>query len=266
MTFLAAVVSQPNFALISRLSLREVAQKVVGTQLGWLHYILTPMLLLSVYTFVFSKLFAIRWGEADLGLGGFALRLFTGLIAFNFFAEVFNRSPRLVVSNASYVKKVVFPLEALVPIAIVSGMVGVLANYAVFFAAYAYFEGLPTSHALWLPVLWMPLVLCLAGLGWLLAALGVYLRDFDQFVGVLTTLLMFLTPIFYPLAMVPEPYKRLLALNPITYVIEEMRGVLFEARSPDPTSLATMMLVSLLVAQCGYWFFMRTRKGFADVL
>lgn len=258
--------SRNNVATIRRLTLREVAQKVVGTQLGFLHFILTPVLLLIVYTFVFSQVFAIRWGAENLGVGGFSLRLFAGLIAFNFFAEIFNRSAGLVLANNNYVKKVVFPLETLVPTAIASALVGVACNYGVFFAAYLYFEGLPTAHVVWLPLLWLPMILISAGIGWLFASLGVFVRDIGPLAGVVTTLIMFLTPIFYPLSMVPPPYAGLIALNPIASIVEEMRGVLFESRSPDPLTVAALLLTSLLIAQFGYWFFMRTKSGFADVV
>ncbi|RMF01384.1 MAG: ABC transporter permease [Alphaproteobacteria bacterium] len=222
--------------------------------------------MLLVYAFVFSAVFAVRWPNATESFGDFALRLFAGLIPFQFFAEVVNRAPSLVLENATYVKKVVFPLQTLVPTAIVSALFSAGCSYAILAAGYFLVEGLPPLSMLWLPVLWLPLILLTAGIGWALASLGVFLRDLRQLVTIVTSLLIFLTPVFYPLAMVPEAYRPLVLANPLSYLIESMRTALFQGQGPALLPLALSLLAGLAVAQVGYWGFMRTRKAFADVM
>lgn len=251
---------------ITLLAVREIKSRVVGTFLGPLHYFLVPILMLLIYTFVFSMIFSIRWQNVEAGFGSFALRLFAGLVPFQFFAEVINRAPGLVMENPSYVKKVVFPLETLVPMTIVISLFTASISFFVFLLGYLLIEGMFPVTSLWILVLWPPLILLTAGFAWAIAALGVYLRDLRQLVTVLTSVLMFLTPIFYPLSMVPAPYDIIILLNPLSLLIEMMRDALFESKAADMQTVVLYYVFSAVIAQAGYWFFVRTQKGFADVL
>lgn len=182
--------------------------------------------MLAVYTFVFSVVFQARWGAGSESKTEFALLLFAGLMMFNLFAECINRAPSLILSNTNYVKKVVFPLEILPAVTLLSALFHGLISLGVWLLAYLVF-GLPHATALYLPLIVLPFVLFILGLSWALASLGVFLRDVSQFIGVVTMTLMFLSPIFYPATALPEDYRHLLYLNPLTPVIEQTRDVLF---------------------------------------
>ena len=196
----------------------------------------------------------------------FALILFAGLIVFNLFAECFNRAPGLILANVNYVKKVVFPLEILPWVALGSALFHALISLGVWLIAYLILFGVPHITVLLFPLVILPLLLLIMGLTWALASLGVYLRDVSQFIGILTTVLMFLSPIFYPASALPEAYRHLLLLNPLTPVIEQARDVLFWGKVPDMTILSIYLLMTAFIAWLGFAWFQKTRKGFADVL
>lgn len=245
---------------------REVLGRYRGSALGLLWSFFNPVFMLTVYTFVFSEVFKARWSTGSGSNTEFALVLFAGLMMFNLFAECINRAPGLILSNANYVKKVVFPLEILPAITLLSALFHGLINLSVWFLAYLVFFGLPHATAVYLPFIVPPYVLFILGLSWTLASLGVYLRDVSQFIGVFTTVLMFLSPIFYPVTALPENYRHLLYLNPLTPVIEQTRGVLFWGQAPDFVMLCIYWLASSITAWLGFAWFQKTRKGFADVL
>lgn len=255
-----------NRSLIMVLIKREVLGRYRGSAMGILWSFFNPMLMLGVYTFVFSVVFKARWNAESTSKGEFALVLFAGLIIFNVFAECVTRAPGLIVSNANYVKKVVFPLEVLpwanAGAALFHGAIS-LVVWTIF---YCIGWGVPHASALWLPVVILPLLLFAIGLSWLLASLGVYLRDVAQVIGLLTTILMFLSPIFYPSSALPEEFQHLLLLNPLTPAVEQARSVLIWGHAPDWSLVAGSFVIGLLVAWLGFVWFQKTRKGFADVL
>jgi len=225
-----------------------------------------PLAMLLVYTFVFSKVFKARWSEDLSDPTSFAVVLFAGLIVFNLFSENVNAAPKLVVQQVSYVKKIVFPLEILPWIAMCTSLLTALISAVLLALFQIVFIGLPPLTIVWVPLIM--LVLCLATLGfvWVLAALGVYLRDLQHVTGILTTVLMFLSPVFYPLSAVPPSFRYLILLNPITVVVEMLRGSLFFGVAPSPVVLCGALAASWTFAACGFWWFMRLRKGFADVV
>ena len=226
-----------------------------------------PLLMLMVYTFVFSVVFEAKWGtESQGGQGEFSVILFTGMIVFNLFSECFNRSPILIVSNVNYVKKVVFPLEILSWVVLGNSLFHALISLVVLLAAELILLGHIPLTALLLPVVLLPFLMMLAGMSWFLAAAGVFIRDIGQTRGVLTTVLMFTSPLFFPLSALPESIQPWLLLNPLAFFIEETRRVVIWGSFPSPESTMISYLVGLLVASVGYTFFQKTRKGFADVL
>ena len=255
-----------NRSLAKALVQREVVGRYRGSVMGILWSFFNPIFMLAVYTFVFSVVFKARWSGGSESKTEFALILFAGLIVFNLFAECFNRAPGLILSNVSYVKKVVFPLEILPWVALGSALFHALISLGVWLIAYLIFFGIPHITVLLLPLVILPLLLLIMGLTWGLASLGVYLRDVSQFIGVITTVLMFLSPIFYPASALPEKYRYLLLLNPLTPAIEQAREVLFWGKVPNMTILSVYLLSAVLVAWFGFAWFQKTRKGFADVL
>jgi lipopolysaccharide transport system permease protein len=255
-----------NRDLILASTKREVLGRYRGSMLGLLWSFFNPLFMLVVYTFVFSEVFKARWSTDSESKTEFALLLFAGLIMFNLFAECINRAPSLILSNANYVKKVVFPLEILPFVTLLSGMYHALISLVVWFIAYAIFFGTPHVTALYLPLLIVPFALFIMGLNWFLASLGVYLRDVSQFIGVITMSMMFLSPIFYPATALPEAYRHWLYLNPLTPAIEQMRDVLYWGKSPDFALLGLYWLATAVICWLGFAWFQKTRKGFADVL
>lgn len=252
--------------LILTLSRREIASRYQGSLLGILWAAFNPVFMLAVYTFVFSVVFKARWvGGSDSRLE-FALLLFAGLIAFMFFAECVNRAPTLVLNHSNYVKKVVFPLEILPWVVVLGGLFHATISWAVWLVAHLVFIGLPPPSIVLLPLILLPLVLLTLGVSWLLAATGVYLRDLAQVVPILTTTLMFLSPIFYPMESVPEDFHPLFLLNPLVPVIEQVRAVAFWGQPIAWGEYATHLGISALIAWAGLWWFQQTRRGFADVL
>jgi len=255
-----------NRSLIIASVKREVLVRYRGSVMGILWSFFNPLIMLAVYTFVFSVVFQARWGGGTGSKTEFALVLFAGLMMFTLFAECINRAPSLILSNVNYVKKVVFPLEILPVVALLSAMFHMLISLGVWFLAYGLFFGVPHATGLLLPLIVMPFVMLIMGLTWALASLGVYLRDVSQITGVVTSMLMFLSPIFYPVSALPENYQHLLYLNPLTPVVEMTRDVLYWGKIPDLVVLCIYWLATTIFAWLGFAWFQKTRKGFADVI
>ena len=245
---------------------REIIGRYRGSVFGILWSLFNPIFMLTVYTFVFSFVFKARWSSGSESKTEFALVLFAGLIVFNLFAECVNRAPGLILANVNYVKKVVFPLEILPWVTLGSALFHALISLVVWLIAYLILFGMPHLTALFLPLVILPLLLLTLGISWALASLGVYLRDISQFIGIFTTVLLFLSPIFYPASALPEQYRPLLLCNPLTPTIEQIRDVLFWGKVPDPLLLAASLCGAALIAWLGFAWFQKTRRGFADVL
>jgi len=237
-----------------------------GSIMGLLWSFLNPVLLLTVYTLVFSGVFKSRWAGADTGHTQFAVVLFSGMLVHGLFAEVLNRAPSIVVGNGSYVKKVVFPLEVLSVVSLGASLFHTAVSLIVLVLASLLLNGAVPWTLVLLPVVLLPLCILSLGCSWVLASLGVYLRDVGQVVGVLTTVLLFLSPVFFPLSAIPERWRSVMLANPLTFIIEQSRNVLIWGRLPDWTGLGLYCLAALLFAWLGYAWFQKTRKGFADVL
>jgi len=255
-----------NRSLISQMTKREVIGRYRGSVMGLAWSFFNPILMLAVYTFVFSEIFKSRWVGVDTGKGGFAVLLFVGMIVHGLFAECANRAPSLVMSNSNYVKKVVFPLEILPVITLGSALFHSCISLVVLLVAQFIITGTLYWTALLFPLILVPLILATLGLSWLLASLGVYLRDVGHVITVLTTVLLFLSPVLYPVAALPESYQPWLKLNPLTYIIEESRNVLLFGHMPAWGDLLVAVAIGAVIAAIGFWFFQKTRKGFADVI
>lgn len=255
-----------NRGLINASAKRAILGRYRGSTFGLLWSFFNPLFMLAVYTFVFSEVFKARWGAGSESKTEFALILFAGLIVFNLFAECINQAPNLILSNVNYVKKVIFPLEILPFVSLLSALYHALISLGVWLVAHLVFLGPPHPTVLYLPLVILPFLLLIMGLSWALASLGVYLRDVGQLMGVVTTVLMFLSPIFYPATALPQAYRHWLYLNPITPVIEQARTVLYFGNPPDFFMLAVYWAATAIIAWLGFAWFQKTRKGFADVL
>lgn len=256
-----------NRQLIVQMTKREVAGRYKGSVLGLTWSFFNPVFMLTVYTFVFSVIFKSRWGvSGDENKTQFAMVLFVGMIVHGLFAEVLNRAPGLILSNVNYVKKVIFPLEILPVVSMGAALFHNVISLTVLLTAFALFNGYLHWTIIFTPLVLLPLVILTLGLAWMLASLGVFLRDVGQTIGIITTVMMFLAPVFYPVTAVPEEFRHWIMANPLTFIIEQARAVLIWGHLPNWTGLGIYTLVAVSVAWAGYAWFQKTRKGFADVL
>ena len=256
-----------NKELWWRLTEREVLGRYRGSALGIGWSFITPLAMLAVYTFVFSQVFKARWGGLEqAGPLGFAVNLFAGLIVFNLFSECVSRAPGLVLANPNYVKKVIFPLEILAVVAVGGSCFHASTSLTVLviFEVIA-FHSIPFTF-LWLPLVWVPLVLGCLAVTWILAALGVFLRDIGQIMGVVVSMLMFMSPIFFPVSALPLRWQPVLALNPLAQVIEQTRQVVVAGKPPGAGYLIGGTLLAALACELSYRSFQKAKRAFADVM
>ncbi len=228
----------------------------------------TPLLMLGVYTFVFGTVFKARWADAgsDASIAEFAVILFSGLTIYQVLAETMTRAPGLILANSSYVKKIVFPLHVLVPAALGTSLfhAGISLLILLPFQIYV-FGGIPWTAA-FVPIAILPYLAMALGLGWLLSSLGTYFRDIGQIMGPIVTAMLFLAPIFFPVTALPDWLQPWVALNPVSIPVESIRDLLIFGRIPPLQPLLAYMLVSLAICLGGFHWFEKTRKGFADII
>ncbi|HZI19881.1 MAG TPA: ABC transporter permease [Pyrinomonadaceae bacterium] len=251
--------------LIRTLARRMTVARYRGSALGLVWAVLNPLVLIAVFTFVFAGVFGARFGAAGTPLD-YALYLFCGLLPWTAFAESAQLSAGVVVAHSNLVKRVVFPLETLPVAQALSALVGQLFGTAALLAAALALRGELHATTLWLPALLVPQLLLTLGASWLVASLGVFLRDTAQALSLLLTAWMYLTPIIYPEQVVPARYRPLLELNPFTPLVRSYRLCLLEGAPPDWRGLGYALLCGLVAFTLGYWWFARTRKNFADVI
>jgi lipopolysaccharide transport system permease protein len=236
-----------------------------GSALGVVWALVTPAVMIAVFTFLFAGVFGARFTAGGSPLD-YALYLFCGLLPWTAFQETLQQSSGIVVAHANLVKRVVFPLETLPVAQAASALSGQLLGTIALLAAALFLRGELHASVLWLPVLLVPQLLLTLGLAWLAASLGVFIRDTAQALGLALTAWMYLTPIVYPEHVVPERYRALLELNPFTALVRGYRRCLLEGSAPDWPGLGYATVFALPVFLAGYWWFARTRKNFADVI
>ena len=256
-----------NRGLVLALIKREVVGRYRGSVMGIAWSFFNPLLMLVIYTVVFSVVFKARWGTGgEESKTDFAIILFVGLIVHGLFAECVNRAPGLILSNVNYVKKVIFPLEILPWVAFGSTLFHATISLVVLLLAQLILsQQMPWTVVLF-PFILLPLVFAAMGCAWFLAALGVYVRDIGQITGMFTTVLLFVSAVFYPISALPRRYQGWLQLNPLAFIIEEGRKSLIFGQLPDIGQWGIMLAAGILIAWGGFAWFQKTRKGFADVL
>ncbi|CAJ1317918.1 ABC transporter permease [Paenibacillus nuruki] len=254
------------YYLLKQLVKRDIASRYKGSFLGIMWSFIIPVLMLVVYTFVFSVVFKGRWSAQSDNHLEFAMIIFSGITVFNFFSEVINRSPSLIIGNSNYVKKIVFPLELLSVSAILTAMVHAAISFAILLMGLIFFGQGIHYTIIFLPLVLLPIVLITLGASWFLSSLGVYIRDINHIIGVMTSALMFLSPIFYSVDSVPEKLKGLYDLNPLSHTVEDMRNIIIWGRVPDFSWIIIGTVIGIITSILGYYWFKKTRGGFADVL
>ncbi|ALP62205.1 ABC transporter permease [Paraburkholderia caribensis] len=257
-----------NRRLLIDLAKRDAIGRYKGSVLGIFWSLLTPLLMLSVYTFVFSAVFKSRWQNSgvEASKAEFAVVLFAGMIVFNLFSECVSRAPSLILSNANFVKKIIFPLEILPCVTLLSALFHSSVSLVILLVAEWIVRGSVPWTAILIPFIVAPLCLFILGACWFLAATGVFLRDIGQTIGILITALMFLSPVFFSITSLPPRFQQLVYLNPMTFPIEQGRNLLIWGQMFDWRHWAIYTVSCALFACIGFAWFQKTRRGFADVV
>lgn len=251
--------------LLRQLVGRELTSRYRTTFLGAFWLILQPLLMLCVYTLVFSGIFKARWSGA-VSTSDFALMLFAGLIPFSLLAEVLSTAPTTISAQPNFVKKIVFPLEVLPVVKVAAAFVAAFIGMAILLVVQAFKGNGPAWGALVAPLVLLEMAPMLLGIAWTLSAIGVYLRDTAQAVGIVTSILLFLSPIFFPPDAIPPQLRMLVDFNPLVTPIQALRDATVLNSTPDVRQMLPHFIMSLAFAVAGYGLFRRVSKGFSDVL
>lgn len=252
--------------LISQLVRREFQSRFRGATLGVLWAVITPLITVLVFAFVFGVVFQAKWGGTQPTTENFVIIVLVGMAVHGILAEALGRAPGAIVSQPAYVKKVVFPLEILPIVVTVNAVLNAAITLLVVLVASAVMNRGLDPTVLLLPIVLLPYIVLIAGVVLFVSAIGVYIRDMTQIVSMVTMLALFLAPIFYPITAVPEQYRYLLYLNPLTFIVEQARLVALFGGMPDWPGLGIYAAAAVLVAWLGYCWFQKARNGFADVI
>ena len=251
--------------MLRNLVVRDIRARYTGSFLGLFWAFVHPLTQLAIYLFVFSIVLRVKLGPEYGGIN-FAIWLMSGMLPWLLFAEIVGRSPGAVLEQASLIKKTVFPSEIL----LVAHVAAALVNHFIMVAILLIILG---ATGLWIgwTVLWVPVYLAgvivfALGLAWIVSSLNVFLRDVGQVVSLLLSIWFFLTPIIYPLKLVPEGFRPLIAANPLLYPVQGYRMALLGREPFDPVGLAVILGVALGVFVVGGLVFKRLKPSFADVL
>lgn len=244
---------------------RDLLARYKGSTVGLFWSVIHPLIMLALYTFVFSSILKVRVGASE-GTEQFAIYLFCGLLPWNAFAEGLNRSTGVILENSNLIKRNIFPSEILPVYPVIAGIINELIGFAILLAAL-----LLTGHSISLVMLLLPAILLLqvvltTGLAWIVAGTTVFIRDLGQMLGVLLTLGIFLTPIFYPPSVVPQGLRVFLTVNPMYALVEAYRSLILKGQLPAWESVAFLASIGAIVFLVGYRVFVRMQPAFADVL
>jgi lipopolysaccharide transport system permease protein len=252
--------------LLWRLVQRDIEQHFRGSALGKIWAALAPLFMLTLYTVSFGLIIRPQWQSSISSPGEVALIYFSGLIVFNFFFDCINRAPTLMFDNTTYIKKVIFPVEILAWVVLGGALFRLFVSMIILSAFYFLVKGMPPVSAVIIPLLFVLLSMVAIGFVWLLSSLSVFLRDIRHIIVVLMPAFMFLTPVFFPLSAAPKAAQHLLYANPLTFILEGMRGALFKGQWPNGFGLAGYAVLAWLFSWLAYRVFIKLRTGFADVL
>lgn len=252
--------------LVAELTRRDVLGRYRGASFGLLWSLVGPLMMLLIYTIAFGEILGSRWQQPGGEMAQFGIVLFLGIMVHGFFAECLVRSPRLIAENGNYVKRIVFPLEALSWVIVLSALFHFAMSTLVFIVLSALIAGVISPFLVLIPVVIAPLVLMTVAVSWVVSALGLYLRDLNQAMPVVVTALLFLSSAIIPVQSLPERYQVIFRMNPLTFFIDQIRAVALWQEAPDWTGLAIRYAVSLAVLYAAFYLFRTAKRGFADVL
>lgn len=251
--------------LIQLMVKRDLLGRYKGSFAGVLWTVVNPLALLFIYWFVFSVILRVRIGPNGKPID-FVFYILAGLLPWMAFSEALIRSNTCILENVNLVKKVVFPLEILPVNKTLSSCINSLVGVLLLILLVLGNRGSVPWTVILLPAVILPQLLLTVGFGWFLAGLGVFIRDTNHVIGLVLTVWMFLCPIVYPENMVPKPLLRWFRLNPFLPVVTGYRSVLLDGTLPDACPWLCLLGISLLIFFLGYFWFIRTKKAFADVV
>jgi lipopolysaccharide transport system permease protein len=259
-----------NKELIKQLTIRDITARYRGSAGGILWSLINPLIMLAVYSIVFAFVFKAKFGEAiisgESSRWDFSIMLFSGLIIHGFFAEAITKSTTLVTSNVSFVKKVIFPLEILPVVNILSALFHLLISTGILSVAFLIFYHSIPITILFVPLVLLPFIIMVLGISYFLSSLGVYIRDLQHPINILMTVLLFISPIFFSISALPELVQPFVYLNPLSVIVEEFRNVILLNKLPNFLHLGLYYIVALMTYMVGFIFFSKTKNGFADVI
>lgn len=253
--------------LLLSLTGRDIKKKYKDSLLGALWGVLVPLIMLAIYTVIFSTIFSAKWKGIEVHTKvDYAVLLFIGLIVYNFFAESLTRAPTAVLGNPNLVKKVVFPLEVLPPVVVLSSLYNAGVG-AIALGAFLIFSSFGLHwQVILLPILVLPMLALTLGVTYLFASLGVFFRDVDQIAGLLARVLQYLTPVLYPSIIFPDAIGQWMRLSPLAIYVEQIRALIVTGTLPNWGLYGWAVAWSVSIFFFGYWWFQRTRRAFADVV
>lgn len=255
-----------NRQLYRRVLARDIQSTFRGSALGLAWIVVIPLVLVAIYTFVFGVVLSSTWSIPTSTPLEVPLIFFTGLTVFGFFMEVISRSPNFIRENNVYVKKILFPLDILPWVLVGTALFKFVINFALVLVLLAIVSGGLPARVLLVPVVLVPFVLMTIGISWILAAVGTFVRDLPHAIQALAPIIMFVSPIFYAVEQVPAPFSSLYYINPLTFVLESVRGLMFFGQTLPLAAFAAFTLAAIMVYGAGFAFFQRVRPGFADVV
>ncbi|WP_041523939.1 ABC transporter permease [Gilvimarinus agarilyticus] len=253
-------------SLFSMMVGRDIAARYKGSLLGFFWAAINPFLLMVVYGFVFGVIFQARWPAQGDEPVSFVVLLFCGLIAHLMFSDVLGRSASVIRDNANYVKKVVFPLTIFGGVVSFSALFHFLVSFVVLLLVSWAMGGYVSWHIIFLPLLLLQFLLLCTGVAWFVSVLGVFFKDLTHIIGFISTVFLFTCPIFFPTSYVPEQYQVILSVNPLTYYVEAIRGIVVYHTLPTLAVFTCASVVALATFAFGFWFFRKTKSSFADVV
>lgn len=253
--------------LLKQFTSRDVTSRYKGSYLGLVWTLIQPLVMLTIYTFVFSVVFKARWGQGEsVSKVDFAMTIYAGMIIFQIFSEPLYRSSTIFIANSNFVKRVVFPLEILPTSSVLSSVIMNLFSFVIYIGALLWFQYPVGWNILLFPLIWIPLIILSAGLSYVFATLGVFFRDIGQIISILMNMLFYISPVFYPVTALPESFQKYMLFNPLTIIIENFRAITIYNSPPDWAQLGTIYIISIVIFLIGSAIFTYSKETFSDVI
>ncbi|MDP3898680.1 MAG: ABC transporter permease [Mesorhizobium sp.] len=252
--------------LFRRVLVRDIQSSFRGSVLGLAWIVVIPLTLVAIYSFVFGSILNSSWAIQPRSPYEVPLIYFSGLMVFGFFMETITRSTTHIRDQKTYVTKIIFPVDILCWVLVGTALFKFFVNLVLLLTFITLLTGAFPVKALLLPLLMVPFVLLTVGLAWILAGVGAFIRDLSHALQALGPVIMFISPVFYAAAQVPEAARPFYFINPLTFMLESVRGLLFFDQAFSLQGYLAYSAAALVVFSFGYAFFQRLRPGFADVV